>query len=199
MKIAALALAPTIALVVGCAQPVFAQTQDQTGVGNQNYMRDRSDMGRSGATTGANSDEQNGNWNDAGRDRDRHDWRRDHRGNGSRMGMGMGPTMMWRWHEMMNALGGAQFHFARGKARMDIRCPAQGNLQACVHAATELLDKIAQLRHGGENTTGPATGGEEGDRTNGSGLGQQSNPRSGSAMTPDTANPHEPRPPGEHM
>ena len=193
MKIAILALASSFVLAVGCAQPALAQTQDRAGGGNQPYARDHSGMGRSGATTGANSDEGNGNWNDGGRGRDWQGWRRDHRWNGRRMGMGR--MMMWRGRQMMmNAAGSARFHFARGKARIDVRCPAQGNLQACVHAATQLLDKIAQLRKGGEDTTGSAAGNN--DQTNGSGLEQRSNPQGGGAAAPGTMNPPAP---GEHM
>jgi hypothetical protein len=200
MKIAALALASTFALAVGCAQPAFAQTQDQTGAGNQPYAQDQSDMNNNNATTGANTDEQNGNWRDE--DGARAGWRQDHQWHEGRMGMG---PMMWRRHQMMlNAMGGARFHFARGKARMDIRCPAQGNLQACVHAATELLDKLAELRHGGDNTTGSAT--QNNNQTNGSGLGQQQNgPGPGQQQnglpgaTPDGGNPRTPTMPSDHM
>jgi len=199
MKIAALALASTFALVIGCAQPVFAQSQDQTGAGNQPYAQDRSDMNDSNATNGANTGEQNGNWNDDDGERD--NWRHDRRWHEGRMGMG---PMMWqhrRWAMMhANAMGGARFHFARGKARIDIRCPAQGNLQACVHAATELLDKIAALRNGGDNTPGSAT--QNNDRTNGSAVGQQPDSQDGDApgsMTPGSGNPQSPRVPGDRM
>ena len=201
MKIAALALASTFALAIGCAQPVLAQTQDQTGAASQPYAQDQSDQsdmdaGGSQATNGANVDEQNGNWR--GDDGDR-EGRRGRAWNERRMGMG--PMMMWRRHQamMMNAFGGAQFHFARGKARLDVRCPARGDLQACVRAATELLDKIAQLRNGDDNTTGSATGGEDNDQTNGSALERQADPRRGGEPAPRAGNPQEPRAPGEHM
>jgi hypothetical protein len=192
MKIAALTLASTFALVIGCAQPVFAQTQDQTGAGNQPYAQDRSDTDNNGnATTGANTDEQNGNWRDDTGEQD--GARGDRQWNERRMGMG---PMMWRRHQtMMNAMGGAHFHFARGKARIDIRCPAQTNLQACVHAATELLDKIAELRHGGDNTTGSAA--PDNGETNGSAAGQQPNAQPGAA--PGTGTPQAPRAPGDRM
>lgn len=206
MKIAALALASTVALAIGSAQPVLAQTQDRTGAASQPYAQGQSQMDNSGepdmddngsrATTGANTDEQNGNWR--GDDGER-EGRRDRGWNERRMGMG--PMMMWRRHQamMMDAFGGAQFHFARGKARMDIRCPAQTNLQACVHAATELLDKLAQLRNGNDSTTGSATGDDDGDRTNGSGREQQSDPEGKGAQTPGAAAPQAPHAPGEHM
>lgn len=191
MKIAALALASTFALAIGCAQPVFARSQDQTGAGNQPYAQDQSDMDNGNATTGANTDEQNGNWRDENGERD--NWRRDRHWNGPRMGMG---PMMWRRRQMaLDAMGGARFHFARGKARIDIRCPAQGNLQACVHAATELLDKIAALRNGGDNTSGSAT--QDNDRTNGSAVGQQ--PNAPGAATPGVTKPQTPGIPGDRM
>lgn len=196
MKFAALALASTFALAIGCAQPVFAQTQDQTGAGSQSYAQDRSGMDNGNATTGANTDEQNGNWRDDNGERE--GARGDHQWSERRMGMG---PMMWRRHRMMmNAMGGAHFHFARGRARIDIRCPAQANLQACVHAATELLDKIAELRHGGDNTTGSAAG--DNDRTNGSGLGREQagqDDATPGAATPGRGNPQTQREPGDHM
>ena len=191
MKIAALALASTFALAIGCAQPVFARSQDQTGAGNQPYAQDQSDMDNGNATTGANTDEQNGNWRDENGERD--NWRRDRHWNERRMGMG--PMMRRRRQMALDAMGGARFHFARGKARIDIRCPAQGNLQACVHAATELLDKIAALRNGGDSTTGSAT--QDNDRTNGSAVGQQ--PHAPGAATPGSANPQTPGIPGDRM
>jgi hypothetical protein len=192
MKFAALALASTFALAVGCAQPVFAQTQDQTGAGNQPYAQGQSDTENGNATTGANTDEQNGNWRDDNGDHD--GWRRRHEWREGRMGMG---PMMRRRHRMimMNAMGGAHFHFARGKARIDIRCPAEANLQACVHAATELLDKIAELRHGSDNTTGSAN--QNNDRTNGSALGQEQN--APDSATPNATNPQAPGIPGDRM
>jgi hypothetical protein len=190
MKIAALALASTFALAVGCAQPVFAQTQDQTGAGNQPYAQDQSDTDNNNATTGANNG-QNGNW----RDEENDNSRGDHGWHDRRMGMG---PMMWRRHHMMmmGALGGAHFHFARGKARIDIQCPAEDNLQACVHAATQLIDKLAELRRNGESNTGSATPGN--DETNGSALGQQPNEQNGAAPDagkPGTATPQTPQTP----
>jgi hypothetical protein len=194
MKIAALALASTFALAIGCTHPVFAQTQDRTGAGNPPYAQDQSDM-NPGATAGANTDEPNGNWRDDDNERD--GWRRGHRWREDRMGMG---PMMWQRHRTMrNAMGGgAQFHFARGKARIDIRCPAQANLQACVHAATELLDKIAELRNGGDTTTGSAT--QNNDQTNGAAVGQRpSAPNAPGGAAPGAANPQAPGTPGDRM
>ena len=102
------------------------------------------------ATNGIGNDERGGNGRDdddnaaaAGRDDGNQTGRRS--GN-ERMHMGMG--QMWRQRQMMHAMGGAQFHFARGKTRIDVRCSVQEDTQACVRGATELLDAIAQLRNG---------------------------------------------------
>lgn len=195
MKLAALALASTFALAIGCAQPALAQMQNANG--NQPYAQDQSDMDNGNATTGANVDEQNGNWNDDNGERGWNGWRHHHGSQQGRMGMG---SMMWRRHQMMlNAMGGAHFRFARGKARIDIRCPAQGNLQACVHAATQLLDKIAELRNGGGNsTTGSAD--DSADQTSGSAVGHE--PGTQGDATPGSTTPDatdSPTPHGEHM
>ena len=186
MNIASFALASAVAAVIGCAQPALAQSQDQTGAANRSSpgsgmngaMMNRgsmmNDMDRGNATTGAGNDERSGNR----RDDDENNSAAERGGDGNqhrrwsgndRMGMGMGPMMMRRRHQMMRAMGGAQFHFARGKARIDVRCSVQEDMQACVRAATELLDKIAALRNGGPrrgDTTGSATGGDDG-RSNG--------------------------------
>jgi hypothetical protein len=62
----------------------------------------------------------------------------------------------------------AQFHFARGKTRIDVRCSVQEDTQACVRGATELFDAIAQLRNGRrDDRSGAATGDDQGE-TNGS-------------------------------
>ncbi|HEU5019483.1 MAG TPA: hypothetical protein VFT69_16095 [Pseudolabrys sp.] len=73
---------------------------------------------------------------------------------------------MWRHHHMgmmgrrmgmMGMMGararGARFHFKRGDATIDIRCPADENVAACVNAASKLIDKVATM--GGEHPTGP--------------------------------------------
>lgn len=53
--------------------------------------------------------------------------------------MGGPPSM----RAMMQGSKAAQFHFARGENRIDIRCAADEPTKACVDAATTLLDKLA--------------------------------------------------------
>ncbi|HXD44180.1 MAG TPA: hypothetical protein VN655_03515 [Pseudolabrys sp.] len=136
MNIASLALATALAAILGCAQPAFAQTQDQTGATNPDSMNN-----------GAGDD---GNGNSRS-------W-------AERRSMTIGP--MWRHRRMMigaAGAGGAHFHFARGKARIDVTCSVQEDTEACVRAAGQLIDKIAELRGGGpdrDNTTGAAGSGE---------------------------------------
>jgi hypothetical protein len=45
--------------------------------------------------------------------------------------------------------GGAHFHFARGNASIDIRCPADQAIERCTRAAGDLIDKIMSLRQSG--------------------------------------------------
>jgi hypothetical protein len=214
MNIASLALASALAAAIGCAQPAMAQSQDQTGAtANQNGSRIRGYMNgpmmnhgsmmngtdQNESTTGANardramnertdddSDNGGGNWN----------WH--HRRRWSDVGPmrgQMGP--MWGRRMMMRAMGGARFHFARGNARIDVRCPPDEDVRACVKAAGELLDKIAELHNGGRgNTTGSATGEENGE-TNGSALSpnRQQNPRG----EPNLQNQAAPGATGERM
>ena len=184
MKIAPLALASALAAVVGCAQPALAQTQDQTGAAmNRNGAamtnRDGStgagaangDADRDRATTGAAQDQQRGNLRDDENEdsaaaNNGNNWNNRDRRWSNRAPMMMGP--MWRRHRqmMLGGAGAAQFHFARGKARIDVRCSVQEDTQACVRAAGELLDKIAQLHRGGrDDTTGSA--GRDNDRSGG--------------------------------
>ena len=200
MNIASFALMATVVAALGCAQPAAAQSQDQTGATNRSgpgtamngAMMNRgammNDEDRGNATTGAANDERSGN------DRDDDDTnaagaRNDGRNQGRRwsghwhMGMGhMGMGPMGRRRMMMRALGGAQFHVARGKSRIDVRCSVQEDTRACVQAATELLGAIAQMRHG--DRSGAANGGDNGE-TN------------GSAVTPNGEQDHDA--PGERM
>jgi len=182
MNIASFALAAAFAAVLGYAQPASAQTQDRTGAttrsdpgtGMDGAMMNHGSMMKGGhhgaATNGIGNDERSGNGRDdddnaaaAGRDDGNQTGRRS--GN-EHMHMGMG--RMWRQRQMMHAMGGAQFHFARGKTRIDVRCSVQEDTQACVRGATELLDAIAQLRNGRhDDRSGAATGDGQGE-TNGS-------------------------------
>jgi len=198
----------------GLGNQPYAQGQSELGNNSNNGFNGNNGLnngsnatngyGGDNATNGFNADEQNGNWNESDNDNDNgqggwNNWRHHHGWHQGRMGMGAGGPMMWHRHEMMmrNAMGGAHFRFARGKARIDIRCPAQGNLQACVHAATQLLDKIAELHNGGgKNTSGSAN---DSSSTNGSAIGQQ--PGSQSGATPGSTSPGttNPQTHGEHM
>ena len=64
-----------------------------------------------------------------------------------------------RWREMvlmMRREGGARFHFSRGDAQIDIRCPQNETLQNCVQAASQLIDKVHGLTPGpSESRQGP--------------------------------------------
>ena len=79
------------------------------------------------------------------------------------MVMRMRPMMPQR--RMMMHGAAEHFHFARGKARMDVTCSAQEDTEACVRAAGMLIDKLAELRDGRrDSTTGSGRG--SGDRPN---------------------------------
>jgi hypothetical protein len=78
----------------------------------------------------------------------------------------------------------AHFHFARGNARMDITCSVQEDTEACVRAAGELIDKIAELHRGAgggdnNNMSGSAGRGDQGadaqneDQDDGGALGER--------------------------
>lgn len=156
MKPASFALASTLAAAIACAQPTLAQTPDQTGATNQgsgtmNGHAATNGTGRGGMTEGRGDDRQ-----DTMRDNDE-DSAATGGGNwNSRRPMTMGP--MWRHRRLMlGGAGGAHFHVARGKARIDVTCSVQEDTEACVRAAGQLLDKIAELHGGrGSNTTGSA-------------------------------------------
>lgn len=185
MNVASLALATAVAAVIGCAQPASAQSQDQTGatrrtgpvpgMNGADMNRDSTTNGddRDAATNGSANDGRSGNdrgdRDSAAADRgDRNQARR--RSDNGPMDMGTGPMGRQRMQMMMHAMGGAQFHFARGKSRVDVRCSVQEDTQTCVRAATELLDAIAQMRNGGHGErSGSATGDDNGE-TNGSAV-----------------------------
>ena len=184
MKIAAIALASALAAF---AQPAFAQSggfnerdqggQTQYGSGAQNqfrgFDRDRDSSGRD-------------NWrrDDGGRGAGNDGWRHDEGMHGP-MGM-MGPRMRERFGEER----GASFSFGNGRARMAVHCPANEPVQACVRAASQLLDKITSLRSStaaapdssntgsGVSETGPALrpgagNGSGGSASSGSGAAEQ--------------------------
>ena len=142
MNIASLALATALAAIVGCAQTAVAQTQDQTGAATaaqatpddnattgSGNSASRDDDDRNAATSGQPGEETSAQpWRDCGP-----------------MVMRMRPTMPRR--QMLRGTG-AHFHFARGKARIDVTCSVQEDTEACVRAAGKLIDKIAELRSG---------------------------------------------------
>jgi hypothetical protein len=153
-----------LAAAIGCAQPAFAQTQDQTGA----MPTDQASQDAH-ATTGAGSAGR-GNWRDdeqdsAASERDGSGNSRGQWNDRGRMVMRMGP--MWRHRQMMMGAMGAHFRFTRGNARIDVRCSVQEDTEACVRAAGQLIDKIAELHESADrdNTTGSA--GDGGDRRGG--------------------------------
>ena len=152
MNTASLVLATALAAFVGCAQPAAAQTQDRTGAATVDQATP-DDNG--GATTGSGRSDESGDDSAAEGQSQRRQW--NDRGP---MVMPMRPMMPQR-HMMMGGAG-ARFHFARGNARMDVTCSAQEDTEACVRAAGQLIDKLAQL-HGADrdNTTGSARRGGE--------------------------------------
>lgn len=145
MKIVSLALASGLAIAAAGVQPAAAQTQDQTGVAT--VERSAPDDAGS-ATTGSGHAED----------------RSDDRGydEGHRMVMPMRAAQPHR--RMMMRGAAAHFHFARGNARMDVTCSVQEDTEACVRAAGELIDKIAELHRGGgdrDSMNGSAGQGDE--------------------------------------
>lgn len=150
MKIASLALATALIAIVGSVQPTFAQSYNSSGENAGNSSDSGSEMDA--------PSQPNDQWN---RDRD---W---HHGGWGRDGGGMGPPSMHHgWmehhHRMMGMMrmmggreGGARFHFKRGDASIDIRCPANEDLQACVNAASKLIDKVTSM--GEHHASAPGT------------------------------------------
>lgn len=135
MKFMSLALATALAAIVGCAQPAAAQTQDQTGAAASERP---ASYGNGNATVGSGHSED--------------------RGYDDRRPMVMPARPMAPQRRMMLRGMGAQFHFARGNARIDVTCSVQEDTEACVRAAGLLIDKIAELhgREGRSDMTGSA-------------------------------------------
>ena len=166
MKIAALALAS--AALAGLTQSVFAQNDadrsDRIEYGPGMHRHFQNDDGQS-ATAGRGRD-----WSDRDRRRDRdssetRDLGRMHRWSmhGDMQGH---MTPPWRMHERAgNANEAAHFRFRRGQAAIDVQCPRAESLQACVNAAGQLLDKIANVRERNAQgtTSGSGLGSEDGD------------------------------------
>src|ERR1019366_6126024 len=135
MKILSLAPAMALAAIVCSAQPTLAQPYDQSG--SSAGSQAQSDMN--------GPDQQNRDW-DRDRDRQRQpNW-------GHQLGEqgGMRPHAGWMGHQAWGrgAMhdGGAHFRFTRGNARIDIKCPANEDVERCVKAAGELVDKVMSMK-----------------------------------------------------
>jgi hypothetical protein len=135
MKIILLAPAMALAAIVGSAQPTLAQRYDQSGssAGSQ-------------AQSNTNGPDQNRGW-DRDQDRQRQpNWRHQW----GEQGGGMGPHAGWMGHQAWGrgAMhdGGAHFRFTRGNARIDIKCPANEDVEHCVKAVGELIGKVMSMK-----------------------------------------------------
>jgi hypothetical protein len=89
----------------------------------------------------------------------RQDWDRDPREQGA-----MGPHAGWAGHHNRRFgardEGGAHFRFIRGNARIDIKCPAYEDVEHCVKAAGDLVEKVMSMKeHAGTelNLSSPPT------------------------------------------
>jgi hypothetical protein len=83
--------------------------------------------------------------------------------------------MMMMHHMMheMHEMGGA-FRFKRGNGdEVDIRCPANQPLQACVSAASTLMDKVASMGKQGGGTSSGTQGGGSSSQSSGSSSSSQ--------------------------
>src|SRR5450756_1339476 len=134
MKIILLAPAMALAAIVGSAQPTLAQPYDQSG----------SSAGSQAQSDTNGPDHENRGW-DRDQDRQPSNWEH-YRGE---QGGGMGPHAGGMGHA---ALGrgamhddGAHFRFTRGNARIDIKCPANEDVEHCVKAVGELVGSVARL------------------------------------------------------
>jgi len=129
MKIISLAPAMALAAIVGSAHPTLAQPYDQPG--GSAASQAQSDMnGLDRENRGGDRDQdrqRQPNW--------RHQW--------GKQGGGMGHAALGRgaMHD-----GGAHFRFTRGNARIDIKCPANEDVEHCVKAAGELVDKVMSMK-----------------------------------------------------
>src|SRR5674476_935214 len=116
MKIISLAPAMALAAIVGSAQ------SDMNGPDHENRGWDR------------DQDRQPSNWEH-------------HRGE---QGSGMGTHAGGMGHQAggRGAMhdGGAHFRFTRGNARIDIKCPTNEDVEHCVKAAGELVDKVMSMK-----------------------------------------------------
>ena len=132
MKIISLAPAMVLAAIVGSAQPTLAQPNDQSGSSAGNQAQ--SDVNGPDQQNRDQDRQRQPNW--------RHQW--------GEHGGGMGPRAGWMGHQAWGrgAMhdGGAHFRFTRGNARIDIKCPANEDVERCVKAAGELVDKVMSMK-----------------------------------------------------
>jgi hypothetical protein len=185
MKIAVLALAS--AAVVAFAYPALAQQNMNRDQSNQ---IDRLQHGSGMQGQIDNDDEESGASGQGNNWADRADWRAEQNGRGDHDGGHMhhwgmrgnmqgGMTPPWRMHERMaHENGAAHFRFRRGPAMVDVQCPENASLQACVNATSQLLDKIAanmRNRNAEGATSGSNLGSEE--------EGTSEQPQSGGSMS----------------
>jgi hypothetical protein len=135
MKILSLAPAMALAAIVGSVQPTLAQPYDQSG----------SSAGSQAQSDMKGPDQQN-RGSDRDQDRQPSNWEH-HRGD---PGSGMRPHASWMGHQAWGRGtmydGGAHFRFTRGNARIDIKCPANEDVEHCVKAAGELIGKVMSMK-----------------------------------------------------
>jgi hypothetical protein len=155
MKNVSLALATALAITLGSVPASVAQPSEKNVQGDSrpDYQsdtagdRERSDDGGDRGREFRWDPRQ-----DAGRDAPPR-WHDDRRG--PRMGHMDNDAGQHMAHHMRRHMGemaggrgpmvrGARFRIVKGDARIDIQCPPQNDMQSCVQAAGELLDRIGK-------------------------------------------------------
>lgn len=147
----ATALAPTVTLAQAPSPPGAAQSSGS----------DRDDRNRDGWRSSQRDDDwdrgsqRRGDWDDDDDDGDEPYERRSRDRMGK--GMGMGPGMaamherMMRGHHRMGhgamsgGQRGARLNLKRGDSAINIRCPSNEPIAACVEAVTKLMDKLQSV------------------------------------------------------
>jgi hypothetical protein len=129
MKIIALASALAFAAILGWAQPTLAQPAGQP-----------SDSAGTQTQPDATTPTEQPNWHQRWRDQ----------------GGAMNPHAGWMGRRAWGSGvgGGAHFRFTRGDARIDIQCPANEDVEHCVKAAGELVDKVMRTKETANSTSG---------------------------------------------
>jgi len=173
MKNRTFALATTLAATVLLAAPAHAQSSDRGDRDDRRseYRQDRVQQDR-GQRDDTDSDMRRGRGDERGwrGDDDRADRNRGYRGPqrgmgypGPRFGMGpIGPMGPMAGGGMSGFGGpmqrGARFRIVSGDARIDIECPVNVEIQSCVQAAGQLLDRVSprsgQARPSGSSGSG---------------------------------------------